>query len=39
MPYQLSFDYLVNYDAGVPGISVPVQLALNGSPRHPPCQT
>jgi hypothetical protein len=31
MPYQLSYDYLVNYDAGVPGISVPVQLALNGS--------
>ena len=31
MPYQLNFDYLVNYDTSVPGISVEVQLALSDS--------
>ncbi len=29
MPYQLSFEYLVSYDAGVPGIRVEVQLGLS----------
>lgn len=31
MPYQLSFEHLVSYDAGLPGVNVEVQLGLSHS--------
>jgi hypothetical protein len=31
MPHQLSFDYLLTYDAGLPGVSLDVTLRLNDS--------